>query len=61
MFSFSIFSVVRGFHVYQVVWEIPTSGEEFCCRHEVGNTHDPLAVAVIKQIDGDDTIIGHIP
>ena len=27
----------------------------------VGNSHDPLAVAVIKQIDGDDTIVGHIP
>ena len=43
------------YHVYQVVWENPTSREELCCRCEVGNSHDPFAVAVIKWIDGDKT------
>ena len=61
MFSFSIFSAIRGFHVYKVIWENPTPGEELYCRRKVGNSHDPLSVAVIKRIDGEDTIVGHVP
>ena len=61
IFSFSIFSAIRGFHVYKVIWENPTPGEELYCRREVGNSHDPLSVAVIKRIDGEDTIVGHVP
>ena len=61
MFSFSISSAVRGFHVYKVIWENPAPGEELRCRREVGNSHDPLSVAIIKQIDGEDTIVGQVP
>ena len=61
MFSFTISSAVRGFHVYKAIWENPAPGEELGCRREVGNSHDPLSVAVIKQIHEEDTIIGHIP
>ena len=28
---------------------------------EPGNPHDPLAVAFLQQIDGHDTIVGHVP
>ena len=61
MFSFTISSAVRGFHVHKAIWENPAPGEELGCRCEVGNSHDPLSVAVIKQIHEEDTIIGHIP
>ena len=61
MFSLSIFSAIRGFHVYKVIWKNPTPGEELYCQHEVGNSHDPVSVAVIKWIDGEDTIVGHVP
>ncbi len=37
--------MVRGYHVYQGVWD-PTIGEELPCRKEHGNTQDPYAVAV---------------
>ena len=60
MFSFIISSAVRGFHVYKAIWENPAP-EELGCRREVGSSHDPLSVAVIKQIHEEDTIIGHIP
>ena len=61
MFSFSMSSAIRGFHVYKVIWENPAApGEELRCRRKVGNSHDPLSVAVIKQIDGKDTIVGHV-
>ena len=30
------------------------------CQREIGNSHDPLAVAVVKQMDGLDTIVGHV-
>ena len=61
MFSFSISSAIHGFHVYRVIWENLSPREELHCQHEVGNLHNPLSVAVIKQIDGADTIVGHVP
>ena len=30
------------------------------CQREIGNQHDPIAVAMLKQIDGHDTIVGHV-
>ena len=44
-------------HVYTVIWENPIAGEELKCQCNVGTSHDPLTVAVIKQID---TIVGHV-
>ena len=35
--------------------------EKLNCRHEVENPHNPLVVAVIKLIDGEDMIVGHVP
>ena len=58
--TMSISSAVHGFHVYQVIWENPTLGEELCYRREVGNLYDLLAVVDIKQIDRDNTIVGHV-
>lgn len=46
--------------MYKAIWENPIIGEELKCQREVGNSHDPLAVAVLKQMDGHDTIVGHI-
>ena len=36
-------------------------GEELICEQEVGNSHDPQAVALKKEIDGDLRIVGHVP
>ena len=61
MFQFSFNSAIRGFHVYKDIWENPVTGEELLCRREVGNSHDALSVAVLKEIGGENTIIGHVP
>ena len=60
MFEFIICSAIQGHHVYKDIWENPTIGEELKCQREIGNSHDPLAVAVLKQIDGHNTIVGHV-
>ena len=31
------------------------------CEQEVGNSHDPQAVAIKKVIDGNLQVVGHIP
>ena len=59
-YTFSVNSMIRGYHIYKDIWENPTIGE-LCCEREVGNPKDPLAVAVIKPIAGENTVIGHVP
>ena len=56
MFAFSVNSMVRDYHVYQEVWEVHI-GEILPCVREVGNRHDPYAIAVKK----DELVVGHLP
>ncbi len=49
-------TVVRGFHVYKEVWDAAV-GEELPCRKDVGNSHDPYAVAMVRA----STTVGHVP
>lgn len=50
-----------GYHEYLMIWSDPIIGEELWCEREPGNSSDPYAVAVKKQISGEDKIVGHIP
>ena len=50
-------AMLRGYHIYQSIWDAAVDGEVLNCCREVGNTHDPSAVAVRK----DTVTIGHIP
>ena len=59
--SFEITSMIRGYHEYKAIWEDPINGESLVCEREVGNSHDPLSVAVKKTISGASTIVGHVP
>ena len=43
--------------MYKDIWENPTIGEELKCQREIGNSYDPLAVAVLKQIDGHNMLV----
>ena len=54
--SFSISSMVRGYHKYKDVWVAPI-GEWLLCRREDNNLHDLFSVAVIKN----DYVVGHVP
>ena len=56
MFAFSVNSMVRGYHVYQEVWEVHI-GKVLPCVREVGNRHDPYVIAVKK----DELVVGHLP
>ena len=47
---------IRGYHVYQEVWEAAID-EELICRPERSNAHDWYAVAVMKN----DVVVGHVP
>ena len=53
--------MVRGYHEYKEIWPDPFVGEELPCEQEVGNPHDPLAVAIKKTIGGEHKIVGHVP
>ena len=49
--------MVRGYHVYQSIWDAAIDGENLECFREVGNIHDPSAVAIRK----DGSVVGHVP
>ena len=57
LYSFTIEAMVRGYHVYQSIWDAANDGEELECCREFGNIHDPSAVAITK----DSVIVGHVP
>ena len=54
--SFTIDSMIRGYHVYKDVWYSFIT-EMLYCRRDVRNHHDPFAVAVCKGT----TVVGHMP
>ena len=40
--SFTIESMVHGYHEYKSVWENPVCGNELSCTRDIGNSHDPM-------------------
>ena len=56
--SFSTESSIRGHHIYKDIWT-PQVDERLYCKPEVGNIHDPYAVAVKRP--SDNTVVGHVP
>ena len=61
MYTFSVDSVVRGYHEYKDIWDADIDGLELPCKREPGNLHDPSVVAVVKQSSGTSVIVGHVP
>ena len=64
MSTFSIDSMVRGYHEYEVIWESPNPGDRLMCEREIGNPHDTHAVANITSagvVSTTTRIVGHIP
>ena len=56
MYSFSVTTAARGFHVYKDVWK-PTIGEVLSCERDTGNSHDTYAVATKNS----SKVVGHFP
>ena len=55
VFEFTVSAMVRGYHVYQEVWEVCIS-EILPCIREVGHRHDPYVIAVKK----DEIVVGYL-
>ena len=51
-----ILSIMRGHHIYKVLWT-PVIGEELTVTPEENNNHDHHATVVMK--DGE--VVGHVP
>ena len=58
VYSFAIEAMVRGYHVYQWIWDAAIDGENLECFREVGNIHDLSAVAIRTE---DGSVVGHVP
>ena len=54
--SFTITSVIRGYHIYKDEWDAPI-GEVLYCEREIGNRSDPCAVAVKRATLGTTTSV----
>ena len=52
LYTFTVGSMVWGYHEYKSIWENPSADNELICEHEVGNPHDTYAVAIKKSIVG---------
>ena len=64
IFTFSVQSMIRGYHEYIRIWESPSPTDNLFCQREIGNPHDTHAVAVKGNVAGDDgttTTVGHVP
>ena len=59
--TFVVDSAIRGYHIYKDIWPSPVIEDQLLCEREIGNSHDPMSVAVKKQIDGENTVVGHVP
>ena len=59
--SFSVDSMIRGYHEYIRIWENPSVGDSLICEREPGNAHYMHAVSNKKAIDGEIKIVGYIP
>ena len=54
--TFKVEAMVRGYHIYEEIWDA-SIGEELLCAREPTNPRDPFTVAVVKS----DQTVGHVP
>jgi len=57
VYSFITEAMVRGYDFYQSICDAAIGGENLEYFREVGNIHNPSAVAIRK----DDSVVGHVP
>ena len=56
--TFSLNSMICGYHEYSRIWNNPIVGEELAC--ELGNSYNPHTVAAKKTIGGESKVVGHV-
>ena len=57
--GFSVETLVQGYHIYQEIWNAAMDGTEL--PREIGNAHDPFAVAIKKVTPTGNMTVGHTP
>jgi len=60
MYTFSLDSVICGYHEYKDIWDAEVEGASLPCEREPGIPHDTFAVAVQKSSSSGNVIVGHI-
>ena len=64
IFTFSVESMIRGYHEYIRIWESPSPTDNLFCQREIGNPHNTHVVTVKGNVAGDDgtmTTVDHVP
>ena len=60
-YTFSLSSMVHGYHEYKTLWTNLVNGEELVCKQEVGNPCNSQAVVVKKETSHVIQVVGHVP
>lgn len=47
--TFTIKSIVHSYHEYKCIWENPVHSKELDCTMNIGNSHDLMVVAIMKE------------
>ena len=47
-FTFSIETMVRGYHIYKEIWNAVMDGTELLCERESGHAHDPFGLSTVN-------------
>ena len=55
---FEFTAAIRGFHIYQKVWQ-PELNDTIVCIHERGSEFDAFSVKTVRA--DDNAIVGHLP
>ena len=58
---FSIETVVRGYHIYEEIWNTAIDGTELPCGREIVNAHDLFVIAIKKATPTGNVTVGHTP
>ena len=59
--TFSIETVVQGYHIYKEIWNAAMDGTELPCEREIGNTHNSFATAIKNVTPTGNVTVGHTP
>ena len=60
MYSFSVDSMIRGYHQYKTIRENPSHSDELLCECEIGNANDTHPVEIKEILEEYKQIVGHI-
>ena len=60
MSTYTVETIVRGYHVYRAVWEAAI-GQVLPCKQERGNVHDPYTCLLYTSPSPRDATLSRMP